>query len=133
CREGICGSCAMNIDGTNTLACTKGCDAVDGAIRVYPLPHMPVVKDLVPDLTVPYAQLSSIPPWLQTVSPEPAKEWRQSHEDRARATGGLAPAIWARPLCRRHIAALPTAVTQRPASVSTTSRTPSASIAATPS
>ncbi|MBI1622078.1 succinate dehydrogenase iron-sulfur subunit [Aquamicrobium zhengzhouense] len=87
CREGICGSCAMNIDGTNTLACTKGCDEVDGAIRVYPLPHMPVVKDLVPDLTVPYAQLSSIQPWLQTVSPEPAKEWRQSHEDRAKLDG----------------------------------------------
>ena len=87
CREGICGSCAMNIDGTNTLACTKGCDEVDGAIRVYPLPHMPVVKDLVPDLTVPYAQLSSIQPWLQTVSPEPAKEWKQSHEDRAKLDG----------------------------------------------
>jgi succinate dehydrogenase / fumarate reductase iron-sulfur subunit len=87
CREGICGSCAMNIDGTNTLACTKGCDEIDGAIKVYPLPHMPVVKDLVPDLTVPYAQLSSIQPWLQTVSPEPAKEWKQSHEDRAKLDG----------------------------------------------
>ena len=87
CREGICGSCAMNIDGTNTLACTKGIDEVKGAVKVYPLPHMPVVKDLVPDLTVPYAQLSSIEPWLQTVSPEPAKEWKQSHEDRARLDG----------------------------------------------
>ncbi|TYR31416.1 succinate dehydrogenase iron-sulfur subunit [Mesorhizobium microcysteis] len=87
CREGICGSCAMNIDGTNTLACTKGCDEIDGAVKVYPLPHMPVVKDLVPDLTVPYAQLSSIQPWLQTVSPEPAKEWKQSHEDRAKLDG----------------------------------------------
>ena len=52
CREGICGSCAMNIDGTNTLACTKGMDEVSGTVKVYPLPHMPVVKDLVPDLTV---------------------------------------------------------------------------------
>ena len=51
CREGICGSCAMNIDGTNTLACTKGMDEVKGTVKVYPLPHMPVVKDLVPDLT----------------------------------------------------------------------------------
>lgn len=51
CREGICGSCAMNIDGANTLACTKGMDDIKGAIKVYPLPHMPVVKDLVPDLT----------------------------------------------------------------------------------
>ena len=87
CREGICGSCAMNIDGTNTLACTKGMDEVSGAVKVYPLPHMPVVKDLVPDLTVPYAQLSSIEPWLQTVSPEPAKEWTQSHEDRQKLDG----------------------------------------------
>jgi succinate dehydrogenase / fumarate reductase iron-sulfur subunit len=87
CREGICGSCAMNIDGTNTLACTKGMDEVAGAVKVYPLPHMPVVKDLVPDLSVPYAQLSSIEPWLQTVSPEPAKEWKQSHEDRQKLDG----------------------------------------------
>jgi len=87
CREGICGSCAMNIDGGNTLACTKGMDTIDGAVRVYPLPHMPVIKDLVPDLTVPYAQLTSIEPWLQTVSPEPATEWRQSHEDRQKLDG----------------------------------------------
>jgi succinate dehydrogenase / fumarate reductase, iron-sulfur subunit len=87
CREGICGSCSMNIDGTNTLACTKGADEVNGAVKVYPLPHMPVVKDLVPDLTVPYAQLSSIQPWLQTVSPEPAKEWEQSREDRQKLDG----------------------------------------------
>ena len=87
CREGICGSCAMNIDGTNTLACTKGMDEVSGSVKVYPLPHMPVVKDLVPDLSVPYAQLSSIEPWLQTETPEPAKEWRQSHEDRQKLDG----------------------------------------------
>jgi len=77
----------MNIDGTNTLACTKGTDEIKGAVKVYPLPHMPVVKDLVPDLTIPYAQLSSIQPWLQTVSPEPEKEWLQSHEDRAKLDG----------------------------------------------
>ncbi len=51
CREGICGSCSMNIDGVNTLACTKGMDEVKGTIKIYPLPHMPVIKDLVPDLT----------------------------------------------------------------------------------
>ena len=62
CREGICGSCAMNIDGTNTLACTKGMDEVSGDIKIYPLPHMPVVKDLVPDLTNFYAQHRSIEP-----------------------------------------------------------------------
>lgn len=87
CREGICGSCAMNIDGTNTLACTKGMDEVSGTVKVYPLPHMPVVKDLVPDLTVPYAQLRSIDPWLKTETPAPEKEWRQSHEDREKLDG----------------------------------------------
>ncbi|RCL81022.1 MAG: succinate dehydrogenase iron-sulfur subunit, partial [SAR116 cluster bacterium] len=64
CREGICGSCAMNIDGTNTLACLKSIDEVRGDIKIYPLPHMPVVKDLVPDLTNFYAQHASIQPWL---------------------------------------------------------------------
>ena len=49
CREGVCGSCAMNIDGTNTLACTKYIDEVKGDVTVYPLPHLPVVKDLVAD------------------------------------------------------------------------------------
>ena len=71
CREGICGSCAMNIDGTNTLACTKACDEISGEAKIYPLPHMPVVKDLVPDLTHFYAQYASIKPWLTTQTPAP--------------------------------------------------------------
>ena len=50
CREGICGSCAMNIDGTNTLACTKAISDVKGDVKIYPLPHMPVIKDLVTNL-----------------------------------------------------------------------------------
>ena len=62
CREGICGSCSMNIDGTNGLACLKGLDEVKGAVKIYPLPHMQVVKDLVPDLTNFYAQHASIQP-----------------------------------------------------------------------
>src|SRR5487761_2235033 len=67
CREGICGSCAMNIDGTNTLACTKAIgDCPSGDVKIYPLPHMPVVKDLVPDLTHFYAQYAAVKPWLQT-------------------------------------------------------------------
>ena len=66
CREGICGSCAMNIDGTNTLACTKSMDDISGDIKIYPLPHMQVVKDLVPDMTHFYAQYASIEPWLKT-------------------------------------------------------------------
>jgi succinate dehydrogenase / fumarate reductase iron-sulfur subunit len=56
CREGICGSCAMNIDGINTLACIYGMDEIKGDVKIYPLPHMPVVKDLIPDLTHFYAQ-----------------------------------------------------------------------------
>ncbi len=87
CREGICGSCAMNIDGTNTLACTKGIDEVSGPIKIYPLPHMPVVKDLVPDLTHFYAQHAQVKPWLETETPEPETEWRQSEEDRAKLDG----------------------------------------------
>ena len=87
CREGICGSCAMNIDGTNTLACTKGMDEVTGAVKIYPLPHMPVVKDLVPDLTRFYAQHASIEPWLKTTTPPPEKEWGQTPQDRAKLDG----------------------------------------------
>ena len=87
CREGICGSCAMNIDGLNTLACTKGMDEISGVIRVYPLPHMPVIKDLVPDLSTFYAQHRSIEPWLRTTTPTPEKEWLQSREDREKLDG----------------------------------------------
>ena len=82
CREGICGSCAMNIDGTNTLACTKAIDEVGGDVKVYPLPHMPVVKDLVPDLSNFYAQYASIKPWIQTRTPAPPDSERlQSKAD----------------------------------------------------
>ncbi|MHA6645726.1 succinate dehydrogenase iron-sulfur subunit [Mesorhizobium sp. A623] len=87
CREGVCGSCAMNIDGTNTLACTKSIDDVAGDVKIYPLPHMAVIKDLVPDLTHFYAQYASIKPWLQTETPEPQGEWKQSHEDREELDG----------------------------------------------
>ncbi len=86
CREGICGSCAMNIDGTNTLACTKGLAEIDGAVRIYPLPHMSVVKDLVPDLTGFYAQHAAIEPWLQAGA-APEKERLQSPEQRAKLDG----------------------------------------------
>jgi succinate dehydrogenase / fumarate reductase iron-sulfur subunit len=88
CREGVCGSCAMNIDGTNTLACTKAIEDIKGDIKVYPLPHMPVVKDLVTDLTQFYAQYASIKPWMQTQTPLPAdRERLQSKEDRAKLDG----------------------------------------------
>jgi len=82
CREGICGSCAMNIDGSNTLACTMAADNVRGDVKIYPLPHMPVVKDLVPDMTKFYAQYASIKPWLQAQTPAPPDSERlQSKED----------------------------------------------------
>lgn len=81
CREGICGSCAMNIDGTNTLACTKPIEDVDGEIKISPLPHMEVVKDLVPDMNMFYAQLRSIEPWMKTSSSAPQKERLQAPED----------------------------------------------------
>ena len=87
CREGVCGSCAMNINGSNTLACTKGLDELKGDIVVYPLPHQPVVKDLVTDLTQFYAQHASIQPFLQTETPAPEGEWRQSKEDREELDG----------------------------------------------
>ena len=82
CREGICGSCAMNIDGLNTLACTKSIDEIKGDVKIFPLPHMPVVKDLVPDLTNFYAQYAAVQPWLQTRTPAPPdRERHQSKED----------------------------------------------------
>ncbi len=88
CREGICGSCAMNIDGTNTLACTKPIDSVAGEVNIYPLPHQPVVKDLVPDLSNFYAQYESIAPWIQTQSTSPSgRERLQSPQDRAKLDG----------------------------------------------
>ncbi|HEX5122839.1 MAG TPA: succinate dehydrogenase iron-sulfur subunit [Rhodanobacteraceae bacterium] len=88
CREGICGSCAMNIDGTNTLACTKAIeDCASGDVRIHPLPHMEVVKDLVPDLTHFYAQYASVKPWLRTETPPPDRERLQSKEDRAKLDG----------------------------------------------
>ena len=87
CREGICGSCSMNIDGTNTLACTMATDKINGMVRVYPLPHLPVIKDLVPDLSHFYAQYASIEPWLKTVTPTPEKEWKQTPADRAKVDG----------------------------------------------
>lgn len=82
CREGICGSCAMNIGGVNTLACTRHIDEGKDAIGIFPLPHMKVIKDLVPDMTNFYAQYASIKPWLQSRTPAPPdRERLQSKED----------------------------------------------------
>jgi succinate dehydrogenase / fumarate reductase iron-sulfur subunit len=88
CREGVCGSCAMNVGGRNTLACTKGIDEFNGhTITISPLPHMPVVRDLIPDLSNFYAQYASIEPWLHTTTPTPQKEWKQSEDDRDKLDG----------------------------------------------
>ncbi len=91
CREGICGSCAMNIGdgkGMNTLACTKPISDIKGDISIYPLPHMPVIKDLVPDLSHFYAQYESIKPWIATQSNAPgSRERLQTPEDRAKLDG----------------------------------------------
>jgi succinate dehydrogenase / fumarate reductase iron-sulfur subunit len=81
CREGVCGSCAMNIDGTNTLACTKAICDVKGDVAISPLPHLPVAKDLIPDLTQQYAQYAAIEPWMKTESAPPSRERLQSSED----------------------------------------------------
>jgi succinate dehydrogenase / fumarate reductase iron-sulfur subunit len=87
CREGVCGSCAMNIDGLNTLACTRGIDEVAAPVTIYPLPHQEVIKDLVPDQTIFFAQHASIEPWLKTTSPAPEAEWLQSPDERAKLDG----------------------------------------------
>ena len=95
CREGVCGSCAMNVDGTNTLACTRFIDDIRGDVKVYPLPHMKVVKDLVPDLTDAYAQYAAIEPWLKTETPAPPDAERlQSPADREKLDG-----LWECILC----------------------------------
>jgi len=89
CREGICGSCAMNIDGVNTLACLCRIPSDTKAeSKIYPLPHTYVVKDIVPDLTQFYKQYKSIKPYLQrTTAAEDGREFRQSKEDRKKLDG----------------------------------------------
>ncbi len=94
CREGVCGSCAFNINGTNTLACTTHLSDLKGDIKIYPLPHMPVIKDLVPDLDLAYAQYEAIEPWIKADSQPPERERPQSPEDRAKIDG-----LWECILC----------------------------------
>ncbi|XP_032680805.1 succinate dehydrogenase [ubiquinone] iron-sulfur subunit, mitochondrial [Odontomachus brunneus] len=90
CREGICGSCAMNIGGTNTLACISKIDtSTSTSCEVYPLPHMYIVKDLVPDLNNFYTQYRSIQPWLQHQDTKEMgkQQYLQSVEDRKKLDG----------------------------------------------
>ena len=87
CREGVCGSCAMNIDGVNTLACQKNIEECSDMINIYPLPHMKVIKDLVVDLKKAFEQFKSIKPWLSKKTPNNKKENYQSIEDRDKLDG----------------------------------------------
>ncbi|VAW23569.1 Succinate dehydrogenase iron-sulfur protein [hydrothermal vent metagenome] len=87
CREGVCGSCAMNVDGLNTLACTKSASEISGTVKIFPLPHLQVIKDLVPDLDNFFAQHRSIEPWLKTTTPAPGDEWKQSEAARMKLDG----------------------------------------------
>ncbi len=88
CREGVCGSCAMNVNGKNTLVCTKAIEDYEGTIKIFPLPHMDVVKDLVADMTNFFAQYASIKPWIETQTPPPAdRERLQSKEERKKLDG----------------------------------------------
>ncbi len=151
CREGVCGSCAMNIGGGNTIACTAGIDDYKGTITISPLPHQAVVRDLIPDLTQFYAQHAAIKPYLQTDTPAPEKEWLQSPTERAELDGayecimcaccsnacppigGMTINISGLPPCSIPIAGWPTAATRPRANASTSSTIRSNSIAATPS
>ena len=131
CREGICGSCSMNMNGKNGLACTTALEDLKGEVRITPLPSMDVIKDLVPDFTHFYAQYASIRPWLQTVSTTPSgkdvcrrrnsvKSWTGSTNAScapaarppAPAIGGIRTSSSARRSCCRPIAGWPTAATR---------------------
>ncbi len=105
CREGICGSCSMNMNGDNGLACLKPLEETGDTLTIYPLPHMHVIRDLVPDLGHFFNQYHAMQPWLQTIEPEPDQEWLQSPEDRERLNGlyecilcaccsGACPSYW---------------------------------------
>jgi hypothetical protein len=151
CREGICGSCAINIDGLNTLACTKGMDEISGKIAVYPLPHLPVVKDLVPDLSNFYASTGPSNPGSRQRPrrPEPSgcspsrssksstafmsTSFAPAVRPHAPAIGGTGRNISVRPSCCRPIAGSSTAATKRRQSGWTISMIRSSSIVATPS
>ena len=84
CREGICGSCAMNINGKNTLACLT---PIENNISIYPLPHMPIIRDLIPDMKQFYKQYSEIKPWLISSKKDVNQEHIQSPEDRKKLDG----------------------------------------------
>jgi|TARA_B000000565_G_scaffold31646_1_gene21272 succinate dehydrogenase / fumarate reductase iron-sulfur subunit len=87
CAHGVCGSCAMNMDGKNGLACTKPHSEINGDINIYPLPHLKVLKDLIGDLSTLYKQYESVQPWLKTTKKIDDTEHHQSKEDRSKLDG----------------------------------------------
>lgn len=98
CREGICGSCSMNINGENTLACLKKIKDIKGTIKIYPLPHLPVLKDLACDLTHLFDQYKSIKPWITPKKKNKTNgltgEYLQSPKERLKIDG-----LWECILC----------------------------------
>merc|ERR1712072_527846 len=151
CREGICGSCAMNIDGTNTLACLCKISDAD-RVKIYPLPHMYVLKDLVPDMSNLYEQHKSVQPFLQTKEGvDMTVENYQSKADRAKLDGlyecvlcaccsTSCPSYWwnsdkylGPAVLLQCTAGSPTRATRRRRSAFSSSTTPLRSIAARPS
>ena len=151
CREGVCGSDAMNINGKNGLACVAPIATTRQPIVLRPLPGVPVVRDLIVDLSEFWKQYHSIKPYLVNDDPPPDGERLQSPEDRdklnglyecilcaccstpAPPSGGIRTASSARPGCCRPTASLPTRATARRRNGSTTSATPIACFAAAPS
>ena len=150
CREGVCGSDAMNINGKNGLACITNLHELKEPVVLRPLPGLPVIRDLIVDMTQFFKQYHSIKPYLVNDTPPPEKERLQSPEEReelerplrvhpvrvlldrrARRSGGTRTSSSARRACCRPTASSPTAATRRPASASTTSKTRTACSAAT--
>jgi succinate dehydrogenase / fumarate reductase iron-sulfur subunit len=94
CAHGVCGSCAMNVDGVNTLSCIKSHTDIQGDLNIYPLPHLKVIKDLIGDLSGLYKQYESIQPWLKTSQTgKEKKELLQTQKDRSKLDGYY-PSYW---------------------------------------
>ena len=87
CGHGVCGSCAMNVNGKNTLTCLKSHLDSSGDLNIYPLPHLKVLKDLIGDLSTLYRQYESIQPWLKNKSKDGTHEILQSQKDRSKLDG----------------------------------------------
>src|SRR3990167_4729419 len=87
CREGVCGSDGMNINGKNGLACTTSVKSLKQPVVIRPLPGLPVVRDLIVDMSMFYKQYERIKPFLQNSAPAPARERLQSPEDREKMEG----------------------------------------------